>query len=227
MEFTLLDNGTDSLKKAKASIVKFEELHREHSYHHLKDAIIFLNHGIEILLKYILANRNESLIFSDVKVYLEAKKNLKHISSKVEGFGIHLERNKPTVFDVPEKKLGNKKLNTITLKEAVDRVEFLCDIELSQDFRDSIFVINEYRNDLTHHSIKLNTTDEERLINVLKTLYDNVLDFFEKHIPGVMEEVDSERFEVSKAEWEEMQRDMQEFYYERAMSHIALDEDEY
>jgi len=51
LEFTLLNNGTDSLKKTKASIEKFEELHREHSYHHLKDAIIFINHGVEILLK--------------------------------------------------------------------------------------------------------------------------------------------------------------------------------
>lgn len=55
MEFTLLDNGTDSLKKAKESIENFEELHKTHGYHNLKDAIIFLNHGIEILLKYILS----------------------------------------------------------------------------------------------------------------------------------------------------------------------------
>lgn len=227
MEFTLLDNGTDSLKKAKLSIENFEGLLRSQSYHRLKDAIIYLNHGIEILLKYILSSKNESLIFTDVKVYMEAKKQLKHMPSKAKGFGTYLKKNMPTVFDVPEDKLKNKKLETVTLKEALNRVEFLCDIEITEDFRDSIFVINKYRNDLTHHSIKLNTTDEERLINVLKNLYDNVLNFFEKHIPGVMEKVDSERFEVSKAEWEEMQRDMQEFHNERAMSDISLNEDEY
>lgn len=227
MEFSLLENGTDSLKKAKDSIKNFEDLNREHSYHHLKDAIIFLNHGIEILLKHLLSKKNESLIFTDLKVYMAAKKQLKHMKPKVKGFGTYLERNKPTVFDVSEKDLNNKKLETVSLKEALSRIELLCDIEITDDFRDSIFLINKYRNDITHHSIKLNTDDEERLINVLKTLYDNVLDFFDKHIPGLVKEIDLVRFEVTRAEWEEIQRDMQEFYHERAMSRISIDEDEY
>ncbi|TVX77171.1 hypothetical protein FQP34_22370 [Peribacillus simplex] len=224
MEFTLLENGTDSLKKAKVSIEQFEALHRQHSYHQLKDAIIFLNHGIEILLKYILSSRNESLIFKDIKVYIKAKEQLKHMSPKEKGFGIHLERNMPTIFDVPERDLGNKKLETISLREALNRVEFLCDIEVTQEFKNSIFLINDYRNNLTHHSIKLSSLDEERLIKVLKTLYDNVLDFFEQHIPGLMREIDNERFEVTSAEWEEIQREMQEYYYERSMSDLSEDD---
>lgn len=225
MEFTLLDNGTDSLKKAKESIEQFETLYREHSYHHLKDAIIFLNHGIEILFKYILSKRNESLIFTDLKVYMDAKKYLKDMPPKVKGFGVYLDRNKPTVFDVPTKKIGNKKLTTITLKEALERVEFLCDIEIPEYFRNAIYVINEYRNDLSHHSIKLTYTDEEKLITVLKSLYDNTLDFFEKHIPGIMEKIDAERFELTVAEWEEIQREMHDFYQERAMSDLSDDDD--
>ncbi len=227
MEFTLLDNGTDSLKKAKISIEKFEELHKEHSYHHLKDAVIFLNHGIEILLKYILSKSNESLIFKDIKVYMLAKEQLKHMKPKEKGFGIYLERNKPTVFDVPEDKLKNKRLETVSLREALDRVELLCNIEINPEFRNSIFLINNYRNELTHHSIKLTTADEEQLIKVLKTLYENVLDFFEPHIPGIMEKVDKQRFEVTKAEWDQIQRDMEEYYHERALSRISIDEDEY
>jgi hypothetical protein len=227
LEFTLLENGTDSLKKAKASIEQFEALHREHSYHLLKDAIIFLNHGIEILLKYILSSRNESLIFKDIKVYMKAKEQLKHMPPKEKGFGIYLERNMPTIFDVSEKDLGNKKLETITLREALNRVEFLCDIKVTQEFKNSIFLLNDYRNDLTHHSIKLSPADEERLITVLKTLYDNVLDFFEQHIPGLMKEVDTRRFEVTREEWEEIQREMQEYYHDRAMNRISIDEDEY
>lgn len=224
MEFTLLDNGTDSLKKAKESIEQFEALHREHSYHHLKDAIIFLNHGIEILFKYILSKRNESLIFTEFKIYMEAKKHLKDMPPKVKGFGIYLDRNKPTVFDVPSKKIGNKKLTTITLKEALERVELLCDIEIPDDFRNGIYLINEYRNDLSHHSIKLTDSDEEKLITVLKSLYDNTLDFFEKHIPGIMEKIDAERFELTVDEWEEIQRDMQDFYRDRAMSDLSEDD---
>jgi hypothetical protein len=224
LEFTLLDNGTDSLKKAKQSIEKFESLHREHSYHHLKDAIIFLNHGIEILCKYILSKRSESLIFSDLKVYMSAKEHLKGIPPKGTGFGIHLDRNKPTVFDVPAKKIGNKKLTTITLKEALERLEFLCDIDIPEDFRNAVYVVNEYRNGLTHHSIKLTSEDEDKLITVLKSLYDNALDFFEQHIPGIMEKIDAKRFELTQAEWEEIQREMQEFYNERAMSDLSEDD---
>lgn len=224
LEFTLLDNGTDSLKKAKQSIEQFEALHREHSYHHLKDAIIFLNHGIEILLKHILSKRNESLIFTDLKVYMDAKKHLKGMPPKVKGFGIHLDRNKPTVFDVPANKIGNKKLTTVTLREALERVELLCDIDIPEDFRNAVFVVNEYRNDLTHHSIKLTAADEDKLITVLKTLYDNTLDFFEQHIPGIMEKIDDKRFELTQAEWEEIQREMQEFYHERAMSDLSEDD---
>lgn len=224
LEFTLLDNGTDSLKKAKESIEEFEVLHREHGYHHLKDAIIFLNHGIEILLKYILSKRNESLIFTDLKVYMDAKKHLKSMPPKVKGFGVYLDRNMPTVFDVPANKIGNKKLTTITLREALERVELLCDIDIPVDFRNATFLVNEYRNDLTHHSIKLTDTDEEKLITVLKTLYDNTLDFFEKHISGIMEKIDAKRFELTVAEWEEIQREMQDFYQERAMSDLSEDD---
>ena len=231
MEFTLLENGTDSLRKAKDSIEKFEESHGDHGYHHLKDAIIFLNHGIEILLKYILSERNESLIFSDIKLYLEAKKELKHMPSKVKGFGIHLDKYKPTVFDVPIKKIGNKRLETISLKVALDRVEFLCDINVPEDFRTGTFLLNNYRNDLTHHSINLTPEDESKLITVLKSLYGNTLDFFEEHVPGIMGKIDAERFELTKAEYEDMQREMQEyyqeFYQERAMSRLDLDEDDY
>lgn len=131
---------------------------------------------------------------------MDAKKHLKGMPSKVKGFDIHLDRNKPTVFDVPANKIGNKKLTTVTLRGALERVELLCDIAIPEDFRNAVFVVSEYRNDLTHHSIKLADTDEEKLITVLKTLYDKILDFLEQHIPGVMEKIDSKRFELTETE---------------------------
>lgn len=221
MEFSLIDNGTDSLKKAKVSIEKFEELHENYAYHHLKDAIIFLNHGIEILLKYILSKRNESLIFTDLKLYIEAKKQLKKNPDYKEGFGIHLEKSKQNVFDVSIRKLKGKKLTTITLLEALERVEFLCDITPTEDFKNAIFLINNYRNHLTHHSINLTKKDEEKLIQTLKALYGYTLDFFEEHISGLMQKVDSQRFELTVKEWEQIQQDMADFYYERAMSDLS------
>lgn len=224
MEFTLLENGTDSLKKAKKSIEDFEGTAREFSYHLLKDSIIFLNHGIEILLKYILSQQNESLIFTDLKPYIAAKKYLKKMPLKNGGFGIHIDRNKPTIFDVPSSEIKKQKLNTITLTEALDRVEYLCDIDMKEDFKNGTYVINDYRNQITHHSINLDSSGEEYLINTLKLLYDNALDFFEVHIPGIMKEIDNERFVITKAEWEEIQQDMQTYYHEKAMSDLSEDD---
>lgn len=218
LEFTLLDNGIDSLKKTQNSIVRFNELYRPNSYHLLKDAIIYLNHGIEILLKYILSSRNESLIFKDIKVYMNAKKQLKHMSPKVKGFGTYLEKNMPTVFDV-----SKENLQTITLREAVDRVELLCDIEITNEFRDSIYLINKYRNDITHHSIKLTSEEEQKLIKELKILYVNILFFFEAQIPGINERVDLERFEVTQAEIKQWQQDMEDYNNERTMSYLSED----
>lgn len=224
MEFTLLDNGIDSLKKTQDSIIRFNELHRPNSYHLLKDAIIYLNHGIEILLKYILSNRNESLIFKDIRLYMKAKEQIRHLPIKEKGFGTYLEKNKPTVFDVPKDKLQNKILETITLKEAVERIEFLCDIEITKEFGDSIYLINKYRNDITHHSIKLTSEEEDKLIKELRILYVNIVGFFDEHITGIHEEINSYRFEVTEAEMIEWQQNMAEFNQERALDDFAEDD---
>lgn len=224
MEFTLLDNGIDSLKKTQDSIIRFNELHRPNSYHLLKDAIIYLNHGIEILLKHILSSRNESLIFKDIKLYMKAKEQLKHLPSKEKGFGTYLEKNKPTVFDIPKDKLQNKILETITLKEAVDRIEFLCDIEITKEFGDSIYLINKYRNDITHHSIKLTSEEEDNLIKELRILYVNIVAFFDEHITGIHEEINSYRFEVTETEMREWQQNMAEFNQERTLNDLAEDD---
>lgn len=223
MEFSLLDNGHDSLKKAKFSIEKYEELIKEHSYPYFKDAIIFLNHGIEILFKYMLSQRNESLIFSDVQIYLAAKKELKKMPKGKTGFGFLVDKDL-TVFDVPPKKINDKKLKTITIIEALDRIEYFCDIEIKKEFRSAVFTVNRYRNDLTHHSINLTSEEETKAVKTIKVLFDIVLDFFEEHIPGTMVTIDAEKFEITSQEWEEMQREMEDFYQERGMSDLGYDD---
>ncbi|MGG5774047.1 hypothetical protein ACLE91_04810 [Bacillus subtilis] len=227
MEFTLLENGIDSLKKAKAHIREFEQYHEESSYHLLKDAIIFLNHGIEILLKYILSIQNESLIFTDINLYMEAKEKLKNESKgKKNAFGINYKRN---VFDI-ELGNGNKKkqLFTINLNEAIKRIKFLLDIDISEDVDAAITLINGYRNHITHHSIFLDEPSVKELVEKLKFLYGHILDFFQEHIKvrNIIEEVDAERFLYTKEEWEQYQRDLEEYYHDRVMSRLSIDPDE-
>ncbi|PRS59934.1 hypothetical protein [Bacillus pumilus] len=227
MEYSLLENGIDSLKKAKTNIEEFEKYHQESSYHFLKDAIIFLNHGIEILLKYILSKQNESLIFTDINLYMEAKEKLKNESKgKKNPFEFNNKRN---VFDVD---LGNgnkkKQLYTINLNEAIKRIKFLLDIDISEDVETAITLINDYRNHITHHSIILDEPSVNELVEKIKFLYSHILDFFQEHITerNVMKEVDAERYLYTKQEWEQYQRELEDFHYERAMSRISLDADE-
>ncbi|MCY8187680.1 hypothetical protein MOC46_08345 [Bacillus spizizenii] len=229
MEYSLLENGIDSLKKAKINIVEFvefEKYYKGSSYHFLKDAIIFLNHGIEILLKYILSKQNESLIFTDINLYMEAKERLKNESKgKKNPFEFNNKRN---VFDV---ELGNgnnkkKQLYTINLNEAIKRIKFLLDIDISKDVETAIILINDYRNHITHHSIILDEPSVNELVEKIKFLYRHILDFFQKHITerNVMKEVDAERYLYTQQEWEQYQRDLEEFIYDRAISDISLDE---
>lgn len=226
MEYSLLENGIDSLKKAKTNIEEFEKYYKKSSYHFLKDSIIFLNHGIEILLKYILSKQNESLIFTDIDLYMEAKKILKDQS---KGKKNPFEFNRRNVFDVNLSN-GNKKkqLYTINLNEAIKRIKFLLDIELSENVEAAITLINEYRNHITHHSIVLDESSVQELVEKIKFLYKYILDFFNDHITerNVMEEVDANRYLYTKQEWEQYQRDLEDYHHERAMSRISLDVDD-
>src|SRR5690625_7986220 len=87
MEFTLLDNGIDSLQKTKMAIDKINQLHYEFAGHHSKDAVVFLHHGTGILLKKYLSNINESLIFLFQKDYLNAEKHIINNHIKQTEFG--------------------------------------------------------------------------------------------------------------------------------------------
>lgn len=75
MKYGLLENGVDSLKSAYTSIDKISYLH-EGIEHNIKDAILSLNHAIEILMKLILKGEREYLIFSDIGKYMNAKKQM-------------------------------------------------------------------------------------------------------------------------------------------------------
>ncbi|WP_339168994.1 hypothetical protein NSQ55_21325 [Paenibacillus sp. FSL H7-0943] len=75
MKYGLLENGVDSLKSAYNSIDKISLL-IEGVEHNIKDAILSLNHAIEILFKLILKQKNEYLIFSDIGKYMNAKKQM-------------------------------------------------------------------------------------------------------------------------------------------------------
>ena len=71
MKIKLIENGLDSLKKGFEYLKQYEEQYLlEKSGHEryfiLKDAILSIHHGIEILFKEVLRKSNELLIYSDI-----------------------------------------------------------------------------------------------------------------------------------------------------------------
>ncbi|QNK89454.1 hypothetical protein H7992_07250 [Sporosarcina sp. resist] len=194
MKYTLIENGTDSFKSAFENIEKFGGI-TQGGRHRLKDAVIFLNHGVEILLKYILQEHHPSFIFNKIDSYLDAKKNLKKISLDTRK---NPENKKVarTVFDV-------KNLQTVGIAEALRRVEYLCDIEIPLEFKNSISAINEIRNQIMHYEVDIDDSEKEKLITRLKYCYQESVDFFKVHIDNLEHEIVMSRFEFTHEEYEE------------------------
>ncbi|PFM48050.1 hypothetical protein COJ52_28940 [Bacillus cereus] len=196
MKFTLLDNGADSLKSAYENLETLKNI-AEGGQHRLKDSVIFLNHGVELLLKLILKKHSPSLMFDKINEYLEAKQKLKK------------KEDAKTVFDI------NKKLKTVSLFEALTRVEYLCDIDIPENFRGSILYVNKIRNQFMHYEVELDEQETETLVTKLQICYEETIEFLEKHIEDLDDIIQDSRFELTTEEYEEQQAEIYaEIYYE-------------
>ncbi|WP_078177404.1 hypothetical protein [Bacillus mycoides] len=196
MKFTLLDNGADSLKSAYENLETLKNI-AEGGQHRLKDSVIFLNHGVELLLKLILKKHSPPLMFDKINEYLEAKQKLKK------------KEDAKTVFDI------NKKLKTVSLFEALTRVEYLCDIDIPENFRGSILYVNKIRNQFMHYEVELDEQETETLVTKLQICYEETIEFLEKHIEDLDDIIQDSRFELTTEEYEEQQAEIYaEIYYE-------------
>ncbi|MEI2313386.1 hypothetical protein [Bacillus nitratireducens] len=196
MKFTLLDNGADSLKSAYENLETLKNI-AEGGQHRLKDSVIFLNHGVELLLQLILKKHSPSLMFDKINEYLEAKQKLKK------------KEDAKTVFDI------NKKLKTVSLFEALTRVEYLCDIDIPENFRGSILYVNKIRNQFMHYEVELDEQETETLVTKLQICYEETIEFLEKHIEDLDDIIQDSRFELTTEEYEEQQAEIYaEIYYE-------------
>lgn len=201
--FSLMGNGTDSIKKAHDCFEKMDQLVKGVD-HHLKDAVIFLNHGIEILLKVMLEEKNSFLMFNDIDKYQKAKEKMK-------------KENKKDIFEV------NPELKTVTLIEALRRLEYLCDVEIDNKMKLAILEINETRNKLMHSNLLLNERELNKLIIELKSCYNAIDDFFNKHIESYNSHITEARFEFTKEE----EREHNEAWADRADMYDLSILDEY
>lgn len=158
MKLTLIENGLDSLRKGYESLNTYDNLVDSGSNDYnksiaLKGAIIHTHHGVEILMKQILSQRSEYLVFSNIdnnikKAYKE--KNQKSLNSVFE----------TSVID---------KVHTVTYEEAFERLNDICNHNFSSSFKEKIRLLNLYRNRITHAEI---TIDDREII----TLFDGFID---------------------------------------------------
>jgi hypothetical protein len=156
---TLKENGIHSLSKGLDTFSAFEQSKNEYL---LKESIMFLHHGIELLLKQILVEKaGEYLIYADI-----SEETIRKV--------IKAKKQNISVFDLP------KPPHTATYLEVLGRVRaFVNDPELTERLETWLKELNSIRNNIEHYAIneEIQKT-EELLVKIRKPL----LNFFKKSI---------------------------------------------
>ncbi len=126
----------------------------------LKDAIMFLHHGIELLMKEILVCHSPYLIFEELK-------DLPRKQKLADKQGI-------SIFSI------DKPPRTVTYEVACERVEaFIKSAELNDKLLGNLEELNRLRNKLEHHEIE---ADRQEVEELLLAIHDPLLRLFEAHI---------------------------------------------
>ena len=161
MKISLIDNGLDSLAKGYEFLKRYEELKDAGGsdsarFSVLKDAILSIQHGIEILLKYLIKEKNEILLFSEIspKLRLAFKRRKDgEIAELYEEEGIH----------------------TVSFRESIERINDVLGIEVSDRLRKILLKIEKWRNGIIHSGVLLN---ENEVSGVLFDAMDRLDEFF-------------------------------------------------
>jgi hypothetical protein len=142
----LESNGLHSLQRGIESYHTFQ---RGYDYWLLKESVMFLNHGIELLMKELLARQSEYLIFEDL-----SETATKQIKATREG---------KSVFDAE----GPPK--TVTFDEAIRRVAaFINPPELTDELQRNLRMLNKLRNKIEHYEVLLDGQTVGQLIDAIQ-----------------------------------------------------------
>lgn len=171
MKLNFLKSGIDSLKKGFENLYEYESINysnksikaKEKRVYFLKDSILFIQHGIEILFKSILSQHSEYLIFSQIDS--NVKKAL--IQKK--------QRNLKSVFESDLK----HKIHTVTFMESIERLKLIPNIEISKSLENRLIELESYRNIIMHSEPYLN---ESQINHTLDGLSDDLDIFFMENI---------------------------------------------
>jgi hypothetical protein len=174
---TLLENGIHSLERGFDSVDEY--LRREEDEFLLKEAILFIHHGIELLLKQLLAQESKFLIFSNLRSVVKRQREANQ--KGVDIFSL----DKPPY--------------TISYPEAIERVDAFLEVpEFTHQLQQDLKELNQLRNQLEHYAIK---TDKLRTVRLLSRIRVPLLRLFEAQMSEFSALADSlidqmERFDL-------------------------------
>lgn len=168
MKLYFLESGIDSLKKGFDYLIKYEEStfikrQSKNKDYFLKDSILFIQHGIEILLKQILISHSEYLIFSQID------------ESVKKAYKEKQDKNLNSVFESSFK----NKLHTVSFSEAIDRTKMTAKFKLSINLEKKIRELESYRNIIMHSEVHLNETE---INETFDGLFDDLDTFFLRNL---------------------------------------------
>ena len=146
----------------------------------LKDAVMFLHHGVELLMKEILRSHSPFLIFEDLRDAATKQKQ-----ADATGVGIFYLDKSP---------------KTVSYEEAIKRVSaFIKPQELTLELQTDLTTLNKYRNQIEHYAVDADTED---LVKLLVALREPLLELFEKHVGNIRNQ---QSVSVEKA-WSNLQK---------------------
>ncbi|WNO10504.1 hypothetical protein [Teredinibacter sp. KSP-S5-2] len=179
LKIGLLDNGAHSLKRGFEMWFQWKD---SGDAWLLKESVIWVHHGIELLLKQLLVQTNEFLVFQDV-------------NKAVERLGIL--RKKPGMEDAGVLDLfeNDDKVMSVGFRNLIERTAITLPIDELSDgafLRRKIDQLTRYRNKIVHFSVELNVVEISSLLSdtlnpLLSLLAENVKDqkFVLKAIPEI------------------------------------------
>ncbi|WAC43355.1 hypothetical protein OU997_13830 [Pseudomonas sp. SL4(2022)] len=156
MKISLIENGLDSLKKGYNFLGAYERYLADGAddaqrFSALKDSVLSIQHGIEILFKYALKEHNELLLFTDLSKLKQAFKSRRNgeIVELYEAEGVH----------------------TVTFKESIERLIDICGLPITEKFKKKLLKVEGWRNNITHSGVLLLENEVSSvLINLLEEL---------------------------------------------------------
>lgn len=187
MKISFLNNGMDSLRKGydflrdyeislmEKSELGSESITEEDRYYLLKDAILAIHHGVEVLLKSILFEKSEYLVFTELN---------RHVQNAF------IEKRNKKLDSVFETSLKDK-IHTINYDESRTRVEAFCGFTIPKKLNQKLEDLQNYRNLITHSEINLNENDIaatfEDFLDVLDGFFFNAIGQKYKTLNGYSE----------------------------------------